>query len=1211
MGRIDDLLLVEQAGELPPDMQADLDLLREAGEAPPPLPRSAASGTPGNVEQPAENEPGFLRKAAAFGVRVGAPVVGGIAGFASPIPGGAALGAAAGGAGGEYLAQKILGEETDPLEIGIAGVTSAIPAGPAARIAGTVGTTVLRQAGIHAVEGATQGALAETIHSVVKEGELPELANVGKAAAGGAVLGGAIGGGVAKYSKPAADATRRAMFNGAEEAEQTAARETEQLSLFPEHAGPESTARPFQRTVGLAGEIPPTEPMPAERVPELANEYVERVFADMPDEARAELKKTYEAMPELLQEQTRGTQPIERTRALAREISLDPDEIVPPGTAANAEQLAATTNLVSTLHARVRQVRAQLDADPGNRALEAELRTAHRRYVNTAVSLAGFRSEAGRSLRIQREALGEITPAARGARFSAQALKHGATVDEITAALDRAGDDPVRQYNELLNIARSDWKTKAHSYYVMNLLTNPKTWERNLFGNAIRSIEDPLLRPVAGGIDAVASAVTGRERKVYAGEGWQMVLGAKKSLPDAWAAMLQVLKQGFSDQQAINQATSGKFDVRPEPFSGGAKNPFNLVTRGLEATDQFFTILNQGMQRDALAFAQATKLARKELADGTIEQAELQARIADHAADLSRQYAQEPPTEVVEQAARSVFREDNAFAKWINGAEQLPLPARAAIKFMLPFVKTPANIIKQGFEHSPAGFATEGARAGNRTARFRQAEAALGSVILGGGAWAALNGFLAPSAPDDPGKREAFYARYPVPNSVYIPAYGWVPYSDLGPLGTGLGVVADFMQGWQDADVEPDAGDVQELMTHTANALQATGSGLFERSFLTGMADFMELMRNQDPKAAQRFVQNRVVSLVPFQGLGRFVTQIEDPVVRETKTLGQKVQSIVPPSAGALGVPTSADLPARLDAFGKPIERPVSGAAAAFSLAGAPARESDAVRAELSKYGIEPTPSKATGELKVGSTKVKLTPEQDHALREAKGLVRRSNLERAIGSETYANATPEVQERILKRQMSRSQDKISDRAKFLLKKGGDFTVEQLTRGLVAESATPAPEASKPEQASEPAAPPPAPPTNQLIDDVASVLGLDPRFLAAVVEQESGGNPNALAPKTPHSGGQRATGLMQILPSTFAGLAPEVEALTGRPASVKNPIDNMLAGAIMYRQLLAEHGGDVATAARYYHGGPDTRIHGEKTRAYGRAVEAIYRRNVGA
>lgn len=91
----------------------------------------------------------------------------------------------------------------------------------------------------------------------------------------------------------------------------------------------------------------------------------------------------------------------------------------------------------------------------------------------------------------------------------------------------------------------------------------------------------------------------------------------------------------------------------------------------------------------------------------------------------------------------------------------------------------------------------------------------------------------------------------------------------------------------------------------------------------------------------------------------------------------------------------------------------------------------------------------------------------------------------------------------------------------------------------------------------------------LINSTAQQYGLDPALLTAVVNQESGGNPNAQS-----SAG--AQGLMQLMPATAASLG------------VTNPFDptqNLQGGAQYLSQLLAQYDGDTSLALAAYNAGP--------------------------
>src|SRR6185503_7697160 len=114
-------------------------------------------------------------------------------------------------------------------------------------------------------------------------------------------------------------------------------------------------------------------------------------------------------------------------------------------------------------------------------------------------------------------------------------------------------------------------------------------------------------------------------------------------------------------------------------------------------------------------------------------------------------------------AARAVFQEDpGAFINHIlriKSDPNVPVAIRAAATFVTPFIRTPANILRQGLEFSPVGLAMPAAKQGGREGVQALGRAALGSMVLAPIAYLAATGQLSGNGPSDPGERTALLER--------------------------------------------------------------------------------------------------------------------------------------------------------------------------------------------------------------------------------------------------------------------------------------------------------------------------------------------------------------------------------------------------------------------------------------------------------------------
>ena len=117
------------------------------------------------------------------------------------------------------------------------------------------------------------------------------------------------------------------------------------------------------------------------------------------------------------------------------------------------------------------------------------------------------------------------------------------------------------------------------------------------------------------------------------------------------------------------------------------------------------------------------------------------------------------------------------------------------------------------------------------------------------------------------------------------------------------------------------------------------------------------------------------------------------------------------------------------------------------------------------------------------------------------------------------------------------------------------------------------------QAGVPNAPMPTPVrlTGGEIGQIAADNGIAPSLAKAVAWQESGFNNAVLS-------SANARGIMQIIPPTWQFIQ---SSLAPSPLDPESPVDNVRAGSLLLRHLLANSGGDPALALAGYYQGPSS------------------------
>jgi len=258
----------------------------------------------------------------------------------------------------------------------------------------------------------------------------------------------------------------------------------------------------------------------------------------------------------------------------------------------------------------------------------------------------------------------------------------------------------------------------------------------------------------------------------------------------------------------------------------------------------------------------------------------------------------------VTQAARYYTYTDEIEGK-INEAVQAFQRVPVIGRFIIPFRRTPLNLIKRFSERTPVfawmmpsvreDFMAGGAKRDTAIARL-----VLGSAALTiAGMWA-YEDKITGGGPPDPRKRAMLRGTGWQPWSFKVkkgegwvsdatlltlkalgmvsedPDHIYISYQGLDPMSGFLAISADTADGLKYTD------DLRLGEDLAGIALSATTGFFKDRSFFRGLSDVSAAMR-YGPKAFNRYISRVAGSLKPFSSLVRDLERIGDPIRRDTR----------------------------------------------------------------------------------------------------------------------------------------------------------------------------------------------------------------------------------------------------------------------------------------------------------------------------------------
>ena len=773
------------------------------------------------------------------------------------------------------------------------------------------------------------------------------------------------------------------------------------------------------------GKLPRTGPTPNpryktaglnfEKYDSVAQRFLKEMVADPAVQAAAD-------------QQGRGRLPIAwiRERANARVSQLA--KTLKPGTALNAEDIMAQELHLGAMSSRTSEL-AQTALRTGT--LEDKLKWAES-YQQTRIlflNATGAQSEAGRALRVLRELREGMSVSQR---LVSEAMKQGRltkVMGEFDNIMAQIPSDPTEAAKFLSANMDHGAFDKLTSYFMANILSAIPSYIRNGIGSAVNSVGRVAVKGMlAGPMDALISKLTGRQRAIYSTEALHEIAGSsfalRQGLDDAWST----LRNGFSTKAIQEGVEFGELNLPKVEFTGGLLNPWNQPGRILEATDRFFQTFNQATSKNGLIWARAQREAD---AKGLVGQAFddfMTQRMSQLQADDFIRGAS------VQEGRVSAFREDpGKIANTLIGLkQQAPI-----LNYIIPFVKTVSNIFRQGIEHSPlapvlsrtrqqmfpnkAGMSEAEAWMADRKQSEAFAKWAFGLASMVPIGVYAATGKLSGSGPSDPAKRAALYEQGWRPNSIQI-GDKWYTYSTWQPLSIPMALVANAFESYEDSvdAFSKEGKEVDWEKAAAATAFKVLNSAT-QQSYLQGVMALSAAMEDPD-QFAENFLRQMAQGFYPMSGLQRTIARAVDPNIRENKTVQESLQRITP------GI--SQDLPSRLNRWGEdvtysggPVWRAIGG-----PVLGGEGRKQDPINDELMRLKIDVgLPSER---VVMGGKQVPLERAQGHELRQIKGKLVRSELERVILAPGYAELPDPIKRERIEDTLARTMRSNSKRVRM-------------------------------------------------------------------------------------------------------------------------------------------------------------------------------------
>jgi hypothetical protein len=480
-------------------------------------------------------------------------------------------------------------------------------------------------------------------------------------------------------------------------------------------------------------------------------------------------------------------------------------------------------------------------------------------------------------------------------------------------------------------------------YRTMSLLSGPRTHVVNAASNAVVNVLSMPERALAGVISQTVGS-----GQVFPQEVAEMFYGDVMNLTDALRLAGKAAKTGDSVFGGTKVESAGgavesasKYGLpHDSPMATAYDYAASFVSapgRALTAADEFYKTLAFNQQARALAY----RVARQEgLTDGKAIGARIEEILAGPnqeklleklgadgltGDDLALEFAGRLSAE--ERTFQDIYRQSLDFARYQTFTDDIASDfgkglasmhrASPTFRLIVPFYRTPANILSYAVERSPIFFTApnfwRSVQAGGAKRDEAMARAVLGSAVAVWAISATMDGSLSGSGPPNPQLRKVYEKLGWKPYILGGPE-GALSYQRMDPIATPLASIAEMADAYRYATSDKQREHILVVMT------AALAEVMQDKTMLTGLSDLMDAMSAAQSGGSTNFLGRLAQSFVPYSSLLRTVTQEVDGVPRETQ-VGGPLENAAAYVRSTIPIPDFyEDLPPKLDFWGEPLQ---------------------------------------------------------------------------------------------------------------------------------------------------------------------------------------------------------------------------------------------------------------------------------------------------